>query len=120
MNQSRLRDRRSSRCSARALARSSRNDIVAVKFELDEKRRARIAVEFDVVQRLMHALQIRLKCVIGVRLCRLRIPAADRKRTSRSISHLSDRLVALRKEEVEAPARQPSMSDFSADDPIFM
>jgi hypothetical protein len=83
------RSRSSRGCSARVLARSSRNDIVAVKFKPDEKQRERIAHEFPAASQLTHSSQIRLKSVISVRLCRLWLAAADRKRlrgASRTVS----------------------------------
>ena len=106
--------------SARVLARSSRNDIVAVKFKLDEKQRERIAHEFPAASQLTHASQIRLKSVISVRLCRLWLAAADKKRLRGASRVCQLRLARLRKKEVDAPSRQCVDELFFFDDVIFM
>jgi hypothetical protein len=77
-----------------------------VKFELDEKQRERNAHEFRAASQLTHALQIRLKSVISVRLCRLRIAVADRKRLRGALPACELGLARLRKKEVDAPLRQ--------------
>jgi hypothetical protein len=91
-----------------------------VKFKLDEKQRERIAHEFGAASQLTHASQIRLKTVISVRLCRLWLAPADRKRLRGASRVCQLRLASFPEKEVEAPSRQPVDELFFFDDVIFM